>query len=99
MESRSAATVQRPLRYAGEYTALFASMWQPVPVFHRYGRDRRERDENVSADYTACGRLVSSYNYETKKLTEQMQWVPMRHALAFGRPCSKCFPGGDDADA
>ena len=87
-------TVKVPLD--GEVTALFASMWATVPVFHRFGDINRKDDDVVSADYTACGLLVSSYNRETGKLREPMTWVPMKHALVFGRPCAKCFPGADD---
>ena len=81
-----------PMTLDGEYIALFASMWQRVPTFHTFGRDKRRSEDGVSADFTRCGLLVSSYNYETHKLVEKLTWVPMRHALTFGKPCRRCFP-------
>lgn len=83
---------KRPMTLDGEYTALFASMYQRVPTFHRFGRVNRRTDEDVTTDFTACGRFVSSYARSTGKLREEMTWIPMRHALAFGRPCKLCFP-------
>ena len=84
----------RPLTLSGDYSALFKNMWATTPTFHGYerGRNDRKEDEGVSADYTRCGLLVSSYDRNTGKLREPMTYVPMRHALAFGKPCRKCFP-------
>lgn len=86
-------TPARPMTFDGEYTALFASMWAREPIFHAFAHVRKfENDPAVSADYTRCGMVVSSYNRDTGELTEKLQLVPMRHALVFGRPCRKCFP-------
>jgi hypothetical protein len=82
----------RALTFDGEYTALFASMWPATPVFHAFAHNVRDERGDVTRDLARCGRIVSSYDRSTGKLTEKMQWVPMRHALVFGRPCRKCFP-------
>ena len=78
----------------GDYSALFQTKWQAVPTFHGYewGRSDRVEKDGVSADYTRCGRLVSSYDRNTGKLRVPMTYVPMRHALKFGKPCKRCFP-------
>jgi hypothetical protein len=82
------------MRLDGEVTALFASLWPPEPVFHAFDHYRPREDDGVSRDWTRCGLLVSSYdpNATSRAYRENLTWVPMRHALVFGRPCKRCFP-------
>lgn len=79
-----------------DYNAVFFGTFARVPTYHGfdYRRNGRSDDEGVSRDYTRCGMVVSEYDRETGRLKEPGQWLPLRHAVKFGRPCKKCFPGG-----
>lgn len=76
-----------------DYTVLFFSIWQPLPVFHGYERGRGKEADGASRDWTRCGLMVSEY--ADGRLTVKGTSVPVRHAVKFGRPCRKCFPAGE----
>lgn len=79
-----------------DYGALFKAMWPAQPTFHGYAWNRDSDEGNLRRDYTRCGLVASEYNRDMGRLREPMTWVPMRHAVKFGKPCRKCFQGGDD---
>jgi len=74
-----------------DYHAVFFSWEKAVPVYHGFDFHRREPDTSISADMTRCGLLIASYDHETKRLKEPGTWIPLRHAVKFGKPCGKCF--------
>ena len=91
---RGAATDPREWGH-DDYTAVFFNWHVSSPVFHGFGETGTgSRDVDRSADFTRCGLLVSEYVYSTGQLREPGHWLPMRHAVKFGRPCPKCFPRG-----
>ena len=92
MESPRAS--RRPRRLDGEVTVVFAAMWQSVPTFHASKREVRRDDENgdIRRYDTRCGLLVATYNRAAGRIVESMTYVPVKHALAFGKPCRRCFP-------
>lgn len=56
--------------------AIFLRLWPDEPVYHALGVIRDMRD------FTKCGRPVGVY----------VPFVPMKHAVKFGRPCKDCWP-------
>jgi hypothetical protein len=80
-------------RFQGEYGAYVFQLWAPEPVFHRCDRDRdhREPGDDVWRDWTACGRLISSYDPAAGRVREVATMLPAHHAVKIGRPCRRCF--------
>lgn len=93
----------RATRFRGEYTVWFSRLHIAVPVFHRmlFGVGTREYildDGGTRREHTtACGEVTWWSTHDAKgnfiDIGDSGTHLPARHAVKFGRPCRKCFPG------
>lgn len=75
---------------ADDYQAVFFGWERSIPTYHGFDWDRHA-EPGISRDYTRCGLLIAEYDHETGRLRELAAWLPLRHAVKFGKPCRKCF--------
>lgn len=73
---------------------MIFNWWPTTPTYHAFNDDRlNERSsEGVYDDWTICGRMVSQYTSgEPGSFRKKGDWLPLKHAEKFGRPCKVCF--------
>ena len=63
----------------GSWYGIILDIWKNDPVFHGFSP---ERSRIGAAEFTRCGREISSYK----------PWLPIEHVVKFARPCKGCFP-------
>lgn len=76
-----------------DYAGVFFTLWAKVPVYHGMNWDYRDKPNSVvNRTVTRCGLTVDSYDNETDRYRDPGTFIPMQHAVKFGRPCKRCFP-------
>lgn len=68
----------------GARNVVLFEAWRPRPLFHGFALD--------ASGKTMCA-LDAYYVDDRGRITQPRgAFLPLRHALAFGRPCRRCWP-------